>query len=125
LDVACDSAVSFTETHQVILNVGYAKGPEIARRLEDNNIILNYQASPVEEGFTASGSLRMGVAEMTRFGMIESDFERLAEFMRDVISQRKDIKQAVTAFRQPFTTMRYCFNTGDFQDLFKQIHRLI
>ncbi|RTZ97017.1 MAG: glycine cleavage system aminomethyltransferase GcvT [Deltaproteobacteria bacterium] len=125
LDVAGDSAVSFTETHQVILNVGYAQGPEIARRLEDNNIILNYQASPVEEGFTASGSLRMGVAEMTRFGMIESDFGRLAGFMRDVILDKKNVKQAVTDFRRPFLAMRYCFHTGDFQDLFELIHGLI
>jgi aminomethyltransferase len=125
LDVAGDSAVSFTETHQVILNVGYAQGPEIARRLEDNNIILNYQASPVEEGFTASGSLRMGVAEMTRFGMVESDFGRLAELIRVVILDKKNVSQAAADFRRQFLTMRYCFNTGDYQDLFEQMHRLI
>ena len=56
LTVAGDASVDFTETHQVILNVGFGKGPEIARRLEDNNIVLNYQAAPDEEGFTASGS---------------------------------------------------------------------
>ena len=125
LDVAGDPEISFTETHQVILNVGYAQGPEIARRLEDNNIILNYQASPVEEGFTASGSLRMGVAEMTRFGMIESDFQRLAELMSDVILRKKDVKLAVSDFRKQFLTMQYCFNVEDFQDLFEKIHDLI
>ncbi len=125
LDVAGDPAVSFTETHQVILNVGYAQGPEIARRLEKSNIILNYQASPVEEGFTASGSLRMGVAEMTRFGMVESDFGQLAELMHDVIFQKKDIRQEVTDFRKQFSTMQYCFNTDDFQDLFEQMHRVL
>jgi len=125
LDVAGDPEISFTETHQVILNVGYAQGPEIARRLEDNNIILNYQASPVEEGFTASGSLRMGVAEMTRFGMVESDFQRLAELMSDMILRKKDVKQAVTDFRKQFLTMRYCFNVEDFQDLFEKMHKLI
>ncbi len=107
---------------QVIVNVGYAQGPEIARLLEDNIIILNYQASPVEEGFTASGSLRMGVAEMTRFGMVESDFQRLAELMNDVILQKKDVKQTVTDFRKQFLTMQYCFNVEDFQDLFEKIH---
>ena len=69
IDVAGDPAVSFTETHQVIINVGYSRGPEIAKLLEENNIIVNYQASPSDEGFTASGSIRMGVGEMTRFGM--------------------------------------------------------
>ena len=32
LDIAGDPAISFTETHQVIINVGYARAPEIARR---------------------------------------------------------------------------------------------
>ncbi|GAI08672.1 unnamed protein product, partial [marine sediment metagenome] len=84
LDVAGDPNVGYTETHQVILNVGYGKGPEVARRLEDNNIIINYQAGPEEEGFTTSGCLRMGVAEMTRFGMEEKDFQELAQLIRDV-----------------------------------------
>ena len=68
LDVAGDPAIGYTETHQVIVSVGYAAGPEVAARLERNNIIANYQATPDEEGFTASGALRMGVNEMTRFG---------------------------------------------------------
>jgi aminomethyltransferase len=76
LDVAGDPDIDYTETHQVVLNVGYGKGPEIASLLEDNNIIVNYQASAWEEGFTASGCLRMGVAEMTRFGMEEKDFQQ-------------------------------------------------
>ena len=35
LDVAGDPAVGYTETHQVIVRVGYARGPEIAKRLEE------------------------------------------------------------------------------------------
>ena len=31
-DVAGDPDISFTATHQVILKVGYAKGPEVAQR---------------------------------------------------------------------------------------------
>ncbi len=68
LDVAGDPAMDYTETHQVIVKVGYAHGPEVADRLEANNIVCNYQATPDEEGFTASGALRMGMSEMTRFG---------------------------------------------------------
>ncbi len=110
LNVAGDPAISFTETHQVILSVGYAKGPEIARRLEDNHIIVNYQATPDEEGFTASGALRMGVAEMTRFGMKEGDFQTLAELMQEVIVQNKPVTSQVTAFRRQFQEMQYCFS---------------
>jgi aminomethyltransferase len=35
LSVSGDPAVSYTETHQVLLEVGYSRGPEVAQRLED------------------------------------------------------------------------------------------
>ena len=38
-----------------------AWAPDVAGRLEANNIICNYQATPDEEGFTAAGGLRLGV----------------------------------------------------------------
>ena len=109
LCVEGDPAVSFTETHQVILSVGYAAGAEIARRLENNGIIVNYQATPGEEGFTAAGALRMGVAEMTRFGMNETDFQELAEMMQSVIIHDKIVSSHIKAFRKRFRKMCYCF----------------
>jgi len=39
-----DSAIGYTETHQVVINVGYAKAMAAAQLLEDNNIIANYQS---------------------------------------------------------------------------------
>ena len=125
LDVAGDPAISYTETHQVILNVGYAKGAEIAGRLEDNNIVLNYQAAPDEEGFTASGSLRTGVQEMSRFGMVEKDFGELAQLMADVILKGKDVKQEVRGFRQRFVDMQYCFSGSEFEAQIEELHRLV
>jgi aminomethyltransferase len=110
LRVAGDPAISYTETHQVIVEVGYAQGPSIARALEHNNIICNYQASPTEEGFTASGALRLGVAEMTRFGMREDNFQYLAELMADVILHQKHVQKKVTTLRQNFLEMQYCFS---------------
>ena len=74
MTVEGDPEHGYTETHQVIVRVGYGKGPVMARRLEENNIIVNYQAAPDDEGFTAASCLRMGVQEMTRFGMKEEDF---------------------------------------------------
>jgi len=110
VDVEGDPAVDFTETHQVIVNVGYARGCEVARRLEDNNIIVNYQAIPSDEGFTASSALRLGVAEMTRFGMREPDFETLAALMAEVIKYNKNVGEEVARFREKFQTMQYCFD---------------
>jgi len=114
MDVAGDPDISYTETHQVILNVGYGKGARIAKDLEDNNIIVNYQATPVEEGFTASGALRMGVSEMTRFGMKEDDFKALAVLMSDLILKNMAPKEEVTLFREKFMAMHYCFTPDDF-----------
>jgi aminomethyltransferase len=117
LDVAGDPDISFTDTHQVILNVGYGKGAKTARKLEKNNVIVNYQATPVEEGFTASGALRMGVSEMTRFGMKENDFKALAALMADLIKNGFSIKDEIIKFRDQFTDMRFCFKEADVRDL--------
>jgi aminomethyltransferase len=125
MDVAGDPAINYTETHQVVLNVGYGKGPEIARRLEENNIIVNYQASPTEEGFTASGSLRMGVSEMTRFGMEEKDFKDIAQLIYDAVVKQKNVREQVSNFRKRFTDMRYCFSEQDFGKAMKKLYKLI
>jgi aminomethyltransferase len=108
LQVEGDPKIDFTETHQVILRVGYAKGPEMANWLEKNNLIVNYQALPDDEGFTASSGLRTGVQEMTRFGMKEKDFAELAEIMKDLILNHRPAGEAVTRLRSRFTRMHYC-----------------
>ncbi|AOY78053.1 glycine cleavage system aminomethyltransferase GcvT [Clostridium formicaceticum] len=109
LEVVGDPAISYTETHQVMVNVGYGTGPEVANRLEDNNIIVNYQATPEEEGFTASGALRIGVSEMVRFGFDKKEFEQLAEIIADVVLRNKNVREDVKKLRSNFTSMKYCF----------------
>jgi aminomethyltransferase len=125
LDVSGDPAVSFTETHQVLLDVGYSRGPQLARQLEENNIVVNYQASPEEEGFTASGLLRMGVSEMTRFGMEAGDFGELAELIRDVVIDQSTVKPRVTSLRKRFPDMKYCFTEDEFGERLGALHSLV
>ena len=117
LDVAGDPAVGYTETHQVIVRVGYARGPEIAKQLEENNIICNYQATPDEEGFTASGALRMGVNEMTRFGFGREQFAHLAHLIADCILRNADVREEAARLREGFTDMRYCFSDAETEKL--------
>ena len=124
LNVEGDPEVSFTETHQVIVNVGFGMGPEIAARLERNNIIVNYQATP-EEGFTASGAVRMGVSEMTRFGMKEADFKKLAAIIHDIIANDKDLRDEIKSLRSNFTQMEYCFSEKEFEPYIQKIHKLL
>jgi len=114
LDVQGDPAVDFTETHQVIVNVGYATGCETAQHLERSNIVTNYQAIPSDESFTASSAVRLGVSEMTRFGMKEPDFEILAVLFADAVKNCKDVGGEVAAFREKFQDMHYCFDEKDF-----------
>ena len=121
LDVVGDPAIDYTETHQVIVSVGYGEGAEIAERLEQNNIIVNYQATPDEEGFTASGALRMGVSEMTRFGFEEKDFDQLASLMADCILRGREIKGDVEHLRARHTEMRYCFDDAAINDALEQL----
>lgn len=121
LDVVGDPAIDYTETHQVIVSVGYGEGAEIAERLEQNNVIVNYQATPDEEGFTASGALRMGVSEMTRFGFEEKDFDQLASLMADCILRGREIKGDVERLRAGHTEMRYCFDDAAINDALEQL----
>jgi len=99
----------FTQTHQVVIRVReYGIGNEIARRLEENDIITNYQALPDDESFLEASGIRMGVQEMTRFGMKEKDFDTLAGYIADVIIRNKKVKDEVAKFRKNFLEMRYC-----------------
>lgn len=120
-DVEGDPALGYTQTHQVIVNVGYGSGAEIAQRLEDNDIICNYQATPYEEGFTASGALRLGVSEMTRFGFGQKEFETLAELMAECVFRKRDVKEEVNDLRKGFTKMLYCFDDDDMRDILQQL----
>jgi len=104
-----DATDGFTETHQVLIRVSkYGLGEEIALRLEQNNIITNYQALPDDDSFVGSSGIRMGVQEMTRFGMKEKDFEELAGYMAECIQKKRKVAEQVKVFRQRFQTMQYC-----------------
>jgi glycine/serine hydroxymethyltransferase len=114
IPVEGDPAEGYTETHQVLLRVkSYGPGMAIARRLEDNNIVVNYQALPDDETFLESSGLRLGVQEMTRFGMKAADFDRLAGYIADCLIGDKPVKDEVASFRKNFLEMGYCLPAKD------------
>jgi glycine/serine hydroxymethyltransferase len=109
LRVEGDASDGYTRTHQVIVRVrDHGSGEEIARRLEEQNIVVNYQALPDDPSFIDSSGIRLGVQEMTRFGMKERDFETLAGFMADCIARNREVGDAVSRFRAGFLEMGYC-----------------
>ncbi len=108
-----DERDGYTETHQVLIRVRtFGGGQEIARRLENNNIITNYQALPDDETFLDSSGIRMGVQEMTRFGMEAKDFEVLAGYIAEVVIKNRKVGEEVEALRRNYLEMKYCLSAG-------------
>ena len=80
--------------------------------LEANNIITNPQAYHDDASFAVASGVRMGAQEMTRYGMQPADFEQLAGLIAEVARDggRRDAghwRDAVTRFREPFTTLGF------------------
>jgi len=122
LDVQGDPDDGYTETHQVVVRVStHGPAEEIARRLEENNIVCNYQALPDDETFLKSSGIRTGVPEMTRFGMREEHFERLAELFADCVVRNQPVAEAVSAYRQQFSQMHYCLPAGEAAEMAARI----
>ena len=122
IDVEGDPADGFTETHQVLMRVKkYGTGNELAQRLENNNIITNYQALPDDETFLEASGIRMGVQEMTRFGMKEEDFKTLAGYIADVVIKDQNTREEIKKFRGNFLKMHYCLPAEEAAPLAAQI----
>src|SRR4030043_880828 len=125
LTVEGDPKIGYTETHQVIVRVGYGKGPLMAERLEENNIIVNYQGAPDDEAFTTASCLRMGVQEMTRFGMKEEDFGELAGYMSEGILHNRSVSKEIAQFRKRFTERKYCLPEEEATSLISRLIEVI
>ncbi len=109
IPVEGDEADGFTETHQVLIRIKeFGPGMEVARRLEENNILINYQALPDDETFLTPSGIRMGVQEMTRFGMNKEDFDVLSGLIADVVIKNRNVKEETKKFRQNFLQMKFC-----------------
>jgi glycine/serine hydroxymethyltransferase len=114
ISVEGDPADLYTDTHQVIIRVsGHGSGMAVARKLEDNHIVTNYQALPDDPTFLESSGIRMGVQEMTRFGLTGTDFETLAGLIADCVIRNKPVKEDVKAFRRNFLEMKYCLPASE------------
>lgn len=103
----------FTESHQVVLDVSeFGGGDIIAKKLEKANIILNKNIIPKDSDHPGKPSgLRIGVQEMTRFGMKEMEMEKIASFMKEIIidgKKEKEVGAQVIKLRSKFQKIGYC-----------------
>ena len=103
----------FTKSHQVLLNVEkFGGGNLIAKKLEGTNIILNKNIISEDKIDPQNPKgLRIGVQEMTRFGMKEKEMKIIAGFMKEVVIDGKEVEEVgkkVVRFRKKFQKMKYC-----------------
>ncbi|HEY3993400.1 MAG TPA: serine hydroxymethyltransferase [Ktedonobacteraceae bacterium] len=97
----------YTRSHQIAVNVAdWGGGVEVAKRLEANDIIVNYNMLPGDTDPRLPSGLRVGVPEMTRFGMDEQAMGELAQLIHEAI-RGKDVKAQVNKLRGRFVEMRY------------------
>jgi len=97
----------YTRSHMIAVNVAqWGGGVEVAKRLEANDIILNYNMLPGDEDPRNPSGLRIGVPEMTRFGMDERAMGELAQLLHDGV-RGKDVKAQVNTLRARYTTMKF------------------
>src|SRR5579859_1690747 len=97
----------YTRSHMIAVNVSqWGGGVEVAKLLEANDIIVNYNMVPGDSDPRNPSGLRIGVPEMTRFGMDERAMSELAQLMHDAI-RGKNVKEQVNALRGRFLQMKY------------------
>jgi glycine hydroxymethyltransferase len=97
----------YTESHQLAINVSaYGGGVGVAQSLEANDIIVNYNMLPFDTNPRNPSGLRIGVQEMTRYGMQAGDMQRLATLLSDAI-KGKQVRESVRALRAEFSSLQY------------------
>jgi glycine hydroxymethyltransferase len=107
----------FTQSHVILIDiVKYGDGGTIEETLEKANIIINRNLLPwdIKEGrhFTHPGGIRMGVSEVTRLGMEESEMAEIADFVKRVVIDKEPLEKVradVAEFRKDYQKVHYCF----------------
>jgi glycine hydroxymethyltransferase len=97
----------YTRSHQIAVNVSaHGGGVPVAQRLEASNVIVNYNLLPRDTDARNPSGLRIGVQELTRFGMKQPEMQRLAQLMAACIKGTA-VKAEVNALRASFPEMHY------------------
>jgi glycine hydroxymethyltransferase len=110
----------FTQSHVILIDITkYGDGGTIEETLEKANIIINRNLLPwdIKEGrhFMHPGGIRLGVSEVTRLGMKESEMTEIAEFIKRVIIDKEPLEKVradAAEFRKDYQTVHYCFENS-------------
>jgi len=114
-DVLCEHK-GFTESHQIAINVlSYGGGAAVAEKLEKANIIINKNLLPSDKDPEKPAGIRIGVQELTRLGMKESEMMEIASLLERAVIGAEDenrIKEEVIELRTGFQHVHYCSDGG-------------
>lgn len=108
----------FTRSHQVLVDVsGNGGGGLVEKKLEESNIIVNRNLLPYDIRFGRSyknpGGIRLGVQELTRLGMGESEMVEVADLITAVIlkgDRSTQVAERVAELRGKHQRVQYSFN---------------
>ncbi len=115
LPPACPG-LGFTQSHQVALDVSaWGGGRDVATRLSSDDVICNMNLLPGEPGTNAMNpkGLRLGVQELTRFGMGVAEMEEVARLLDEAIVAKRPVAVDVHRLRARFPEIRYGWKAGD------------
>lgn len=110
----------YTASHQIAVDVTrFGDGGTIEKDLEKAGIILNRQLLPgdIKAGrhYMHPGGIRIGVPEVTRLGMKESEMKEVATFIKHVVVDKQDsaqVQKDVAAFRKQYQYVQYAFDNA-------------
>lgn len=108
----------FTQSHQIAVNVlDYSDGGKVEADLERANIIVNRQLIPGDikagRNYFHPGGIRLGVSEITRLGMKKSEMKQIAEYIKQIVIEKKSPKKIasnVKQLRKNFQKVHFCFD---------------
>jgi glycine hydroxymethyltransferase len=102
----------FTESHQIVLDVGRASALAVA--LEEANIIANKNLLPWDDHNAPENpsGIRFGTQELTRLGMKESEMKVVAGLVARVLNGEapEKVKKDVVEFKSNYQEVEYCFS---------------
>jgi glycine hydroxymethyltransferase len=87
----------------------------VSARLCAQDVICNMNMLPGEPpkaAFNPKG-IRLGVQEMTRFGMGADEMDHIAELMHAAVTASRDIRAEVGALRERFPEVQFGFTPAD------------
>jgi len=115
IEVLCPQ-LGFTRSHTLAIDVSaHGGGKNVAQDMEDANIICNKNMLPKDTSAVKPSGIRIGVQEITRLGMRESEMRELASIIHQVVVRKESpekVKKDVWELKKDFTKVQYCLGAG-------------